>query len=462
MYSDHEPLTRFHTAKEIINKRYRWIEYLQELGTIVKYLPGKDNVVPDFITHNLKHERKLDVLRCSSLHLSQSILQNDEILAAQRNDPELTKIINYLQKKQVANKMDVSPIFRRHLDHLELKGNLLVYKCNVWSYCIVAPAEMNEQIIKLCHSDWASGHFGLYKSHRRILQRFRWPTCLDDLKNFIANCDICLKIKPQNRKYGALGVRKVPQKPLEIVSIDFLTHLPMAPQDNIHILVVVDWFSKYLQLYAVPNRTAETAAKCMRDYSLHFGIPLRILSDQDPAFEAKLFSELMRLPGLQKQRTSGYNPRSNGLVEQANRSVKTYLTSVLSQNNLIRNYWDRWLLEMAYSYNTSVHSTTNFTPAQLMFGRNLRIPIDILYGTVDEKYKHVSTETFAKQLSQMYAIACQNMGMKQMRYKTYYDQKVVDSKLQVNDLVYVYLPRLRNVKFVTKCIKLLRFYIPFI
>ena len=185
VYSDHEPLTRLHTANEIINKRYRWIEYLQELGTIVKYLPGKDNVVADFITHNLKHERKLNVLQCSSLHLSQSILQNDEILAVQRNAPELTKIINYLLKKQVANKMDVSPIFHRHLDHLELKGNLLIYKRNVRSYCIVAPAEMTEQIIKLCHSDWASGHFGLYKSHRRILQRFRWPTCLDDLNNLL-------------------------------------------------------------------------------------------------------------------------------------------------------------------------------------------------------------------------------------------------------------------------------------
>ena len=85
-----------------------------------------------------------------------------------------------------------------------------------------------------------------------------------------------------------------------------------------------------------------------------------------------------------------------------------------------------------------------------MFGRNLRIPIDILYGTVDEKYKHVATDTFAKQLSQMYAIARQNMGMKQMRYKTYYDQKVVDSKFQVNDLVYVYLSRIRNVKLVKK------------
>ena len=73
----------------------------------------------------------LDVLRCSSLHLSQSILQNDKILAAQCNDPELTKIINYLQNKEAGNKMDVLSKFRRHLDHLELKGNLLFYKHNV-------------------------------------------------------------------------------------------------------------------------------------------------------------------------------------------------------------------------------------------------------------------------------------------------------------------------------------------
>ena len=120
-------------------------------------------------------------MRCSSLHLSQSILQNEEILAAQHNDPELTKIINYLQKKQGGNKMVVSPMFHRHLDRLEIKENFLVYKRNVRSYCVVAPTEMTEQFIQLCHS---------------IPQRF-WATCVDDLKNFVAICDICLKIKPQ-------------------------------------------------------------------------------------------------------------------------------------------------------------------------------------------------------------------------------------------------------------------------
>ena len=94
---------------------------------------------------------------------------------------------------------------------------------------------------------------------------------------------------------------------------------------------------------------------------------------------------------------------------------------------------------MAYSYNTSVHSATNFAPAQLMFGSNRRIQIDILYGTVDEKINIL-----------LLILARQNISMKQMQYKTYYDQKIVDLKLEVNDLVYVYLPGLRNVKLVRK------------
>ena len=116
------------------------------------------------------------------------------------------------------------------------------------------------------------------KTHKQILQRFWWPNCLQNLKEFVGNCEICLQIKSPNRKFRALGVREIPFKPLDLVSIDFLTDLPITPQGNVHILVVIDWFSKCLQLY-----------------------PLKMLSDEDLLSESKLFSELMRLLGLKKQ-----------------------------------------------------------------------------------------------------------------------------------------------------------------
>ena len=45
-YTDHQPLTHLQTSKEILNKRYRWIEYFQELGTIIRYLPEKKMLLP--------------------------------------------------------------------------------------------------------------------------------------------------------------------------------------------------------------------------------------------------------------------------------------------------------------------------------------------------------------------------------------------------------------------------------
>ena len=50
----------------------------------------------------------------------------------------------------------------------------------------------------------------------------------------------------------------------------------------------------------------------------------------------------------------------------------------------------------------------------------------------------------------MYEITRNNIGMKQIAYKTYYDKKVIESKLNVNDCVYMYMSRLRHVKLVDK------------
>ena len=92
---------------------------------------------------------------------------------------------------------------------------------------------------------------------------------------------------------------------MEQISIDFIVDLPITNQSNIHILTIVDNFTKYIKVYAVKDRKAETAARCVYDFMLTFGIPLKLYSDRDPAYEAKLFSELMKLLQVKKLRTTG-------------------------------------------------------------------------------------------------------------------------------------------------------------
>ena len=107
------------------------------------------------------------------------------------------------------------------------------------------------------------------------------------------------------------------------------------------------------------------------------------MSDKDPNYESLLFKALMTNLGIKKIRTSGYRPNANGVTEQSNTTTKTYLTAFL-ENTTNKNTWDTLLNLAAYAYNSSIHTATGYSPAELFFGRKLRVPLDILYGS----YQH--------------------------------------------------------------------------
>ena len=128
VYTDHKPLTYIQTFKELINKQCRWIDFLQELGTKIVYLPGKDNVVADYLSRNVKMENQLDVLGSASLHLSADLFDNADLMAAQRNDHELQHVMRYLEKEDNACLKNSLPMsFRPHINKLSLNdAGLLV------------------------------------------------------------------------------------------------------------------------------------------------------------------------------------------------------------------------------------------------------------------------------------------------------------------------------------------------
>ena len=196
-------------------------------------------------------------------------------------------------------------------------------------------------------------------------------------------------MKASNRNPGRMGIRSFPSSPMQLVSIDFLVDLPITHRWNRHILSISDQFSKFTQLHAVPDRTTATSAKCVFDYFLKFGIAKKLYLDRDPAFESELFQLLMKMFAVKKFRTTGYNPRANSLTEKGNEFIKSYLASYVNYSD---KEWDLWWGEALYVYNYSVHSSTAFTSAKLMFGRDYRVAIDIMYNVcnVDRKFSSIS------------------------------------------------------------------------
>lgn len=145
----------------------------------------------------------------------------------------------------------------------------------------------------------------------------------------------------------------------------------------------MDYFSKSPEAYPLPDQEATTVAEVLvREFICRFGVPLYIHSDQGRNFESAVFAEVCKLLGINKTRTTPLHPQSDGMVEWFNRTLEAQLSKLVDDHQ--RN-WDQLVHLMLMAYRTAIHETTGCTPARLMLARDLRLPIDLLYGHPEEE-----------------------------------------------------------------------------
>ena len=101
--------------------------------------------------------------------------------------------------------------------------------------------------------------------------------------------------------------------PMERLALDVLGPLPCTRMGNKHILIVADYFSKWVEAFPMPNQEACTVADLfVKEVVCRFGVPLLIHSDQGRNFESAVFTEMCQMLGMHKTRTTAYHPQSEG------------------------------------------------------------------------------------------------------------------------------------------------------
>jgi hypothetical protein len=97
------------------------------------------------------------------------------------------------------------------------------------------------------------------------------------------------------------------------------------------------------------------------------------LSDQGTHFKNQLVEIMSKLMGYNHIFSSVYHPQSNGMVERFNATFVPQIAKLQDREN---NNWDEFLLPIVFAYNTGVHSTTDYSPFQLQFGREPCVTTD--------------------------------------------------------------------------------------
>ncbi|GBO01259.1 hypothetical protein AVEN_207576-1 [Araneus ventricosus] len=111
------------------------------------------------------------------------------------------------------------------------------------------------------------------------------------------------------------------------MALDILGPPPVTTKGNRYVLVLMDYFTKWPE--AIPDQEASTVAEeVVRSWISCYGVPMILHSDQGTNFNSALFTELCKLLGILKTRTTVLHPESDDMVERFNRTILNNVSSV--------------------------------------------------------------------------------------------------------------------------------------
>ena len=137
-------------------------------------------------------------------------------------------------------------------------------------------------------------------------------------------------------------------------------------------------FTRFVVAVPLRDKSAITVARAFIDnVVLKFGTPMSVLSDLGTEFQNQLWSEIFRLFGIQRLRTSAWNPSTNGRIERWHRTMNSMLGKIV---DVCQKGWPEQSKFVVAAYNSTVHNATSFSPNFLQFGRELPMPVDVVLG----------------------------------------------------------------------------------
>ncbi|KAL6473545.1 hypothetical protein MHYP_G00171060 [Metynnis hypsauchen] len=324
---------------------------------------------------------------------------------------------------------------------LELKNGILYRnrQCDSQPVCqLVLPESLRPAVLENLHDDM--GHLGIERTLDLVRSRFYWPKLASDVERKVKSCGRCIRRKSQPEKAAPL-VSIQTTRPMELVCMDFLSLEPDSHNTK-DILVITDHFTKYSVAIPTKDQKATTIAKCLWEHFLvHYGFPERLHSDQGRDFESRVIKELCAVIGTRKVRTSPYHPRGNP-VERYNRTLLSMLGTLKDKD---KSRWRDFVKPLSHAYNCTKNEVTSYSPYELMFGRQPRLPIDIAFGLPVQGVSSPSHSQYVRNL-RTHLMECYHLAMKNAqkvagRNKRWFDKLVRESTLEEGDCVLV-----RNVR----------------
>ena len=288
-------------------------------------------------------------------------------------DPVLSQVLRCIRMGWVQNPADVlRPYSTRQTELYELNDVIM------WGNRVVIPPKARHTVLTELHAC----HFGVVKMKSVARSSVWWPGIDRDIEQLASGCEICQLHRPDPPK-EELHPWQWPHRPWSRLHVDFA-----GPMRGKYYLVVVDAFSKWIEVEEMTSITAQATVSRLTVIFSRFGLPDILVSDNGPTFTSEEFQAFLTRNGIVHRTTAPYMPSSNGLAERAVRELKIRLEKMTTGN--VSDRISKWL----FFYRTTRHATTGETPSRLLLGYQPVTRLDRLKPSLESNVR-------AKQFSQV-------------------------------------------------------------
>ena len=315
---------------------------------------------------------------------------------------------------------------------------------------LVIPVKFRRAILSIAHDEPLASHVGIAKVKASILKRFYWPNIFRDIYSYVTSCEKCQKVgKLVKRAKAPMIMTPTKSKPFEKIIIDIVGPLEKSLKGNIYMLVCIDVHSHYPEVFPLRTVDSKHIANELINLFSRVGLPTEIQSDQGQNLISNLMQQFYRVLGVRHIKSSAFHPETNALCERLNGTIKKLIKTCLVDKD--KRLWDTILPLVLFSIRSSKHSTTGFSPFELLYGYDIRGPLDIvkeLWVTQEAEEDNLDLYEYIIKLREtmrvLSKVAVEREVATKTKIKTKYDIGTKDEMYAVGEKVYVLLPHKIN------------------
>ena len=379
--TDHKPLLGIFGSKKGVpgytaNRLQRWAIILMNYDFNINYTSTLEFGHADVLSRLIKQtpmpdeDYVISCVKCDGDVMEESLqqlpLKYEDIKRATLKCEDLKLVMRFLKegwpdKKDVLKHHPKICKFSARRDELQE-----IDECLFYGERIVLPVPLQQKVLKQLHE----GHPGISRMTQLARSYVYWPNIDEHIKEFVQSCASCISYAKAPTK-TLLESWPKPTTPWYRLHIDYA-----GPVHGLWYLVIVDAYSKWLEVFQTTTTTTQNTIECLRETFARFGVPMELVSDNGTQFTSSSFKKFCLDNGIKHLTTAPYHPQSNGQAERFVDTLKRTMNKLKGSGDTVAQDLQTFL--RTYRSTPSAATPSGKSPAEEFLGRPVRTTLDLM------------------------------------------------------------------------------------